>query len=189
MISADQDWSERISDMEPERKEMGTARQKPVVSVCMACEYRHDRRLRGIKQPCWTKRLVLGTVFKGWRWTPGVKAGVNEIWDPALGWKELDKEISRKGKSRFVTTVKDFTFLQMGNVLVKCFIPIYYCCTQEFMIWRSAVYSCLYHSITVNGRQSHLIKLSPDGHWFSLWVSNFWVPCFLLLHLQTSWGV
>lgn len=76
VISADQDWRGRNSDMEPERKEMGTVRQKPVVSVCIACEYRHDRSLRGIEQPCWTKRLVLGTVFKEWRWRQESRLGL-----------------------------------------------------------------------------------------------------------------
>jgi len=67
VTSADEDWRGRNSDMEPERKEMGTVRQKPVVNVCIACEYRHDRSLGGIGQPCWTKRLVLGIMFKEWR--------------------------------------------------------------------------------------------------------------------------
>lgn len=65
------------------------------------CEYGHDRSLRGVEQPCWTKRLVLGTVFKERRWRPEVKTGVNEIGDLGVGWKELDKEIafSRHGKN------------------------------------------------------------------------------------------
>lgn len=35
--------------MESERTEMGTVRQNPVVSVCIGCEYRHDRSLRDIE--------------------------------------------------------------------------------------------------------------------------------------------
>lgn len=77
VISAVQGWRGKNSDMEPER--VGTIRQKPVVSVCIGCECRCDRSLRGIEQPCWTERLILGTVSEECRWIPGVKAGVKEI--------------------------------------------------------------------------------------------------------------
>lgn len=43
VISADQGWRGKNSDMEPER--MGTIRQKPVVSVYIGCECRCDRSL------------------------------------------------------------------------------------------------------------------------------------------------
>jgi len=46
--------------------------------------------------------------------------------------------IFKEWGEEFVATVKDSTFLiitlQMGNVLVKCFVPICYCNTQEFRI-------------------------------------------------------